>query len=287
MSLVTGAALALALVAQTDTVIPLQGARSLSVDAPGGSIVVRAWARNEIRIQADHSSRSYIDIDRRGERIDIEAEARMGPATIVDYMITVPAALDLVLEGMWTRIDVEGARGSVTAETNQGDIRIVGGRGSVRAEVISGEILIQDAEGIVEVDATGGSIRLVNVSGEILAESVGGRITFENVRASRVEAGTVGGRIVYDGTIEPGGTYLFGSHGAPVVVRIPPGSGAQVSVATIHGSIRADVEGAPARFPRGQRTRFQTGNGSATIEIETFGGGIVLTRERPDTGGGP
>jgi hypothetical protein len=286
MSFLTGAALALTFVAQTDTTIPLQGARILSVEAPGGSIVVRTWERNEVRIQADHSSRSYIEVDRRGDRLDVEAEARMGPATIVDYTITVPPTLNLDLEGMWTRIDVEGSRGEISAETNQGDIRIVGGRGAVRVGAVAGQIHVQGAEGSIEVEAVAGNVRLVDVAGEIAVETVGGYIVFENARARGVEAGTVGGRIVYDGTIEAGGSYFFGSHGGSVTVHIPPGAGAQVSLASIQGSVRADVAGAPARFPRGERTRFQTGNGSATVEVETFGGSIVVTRERPSLGGG-
>jgi hypothetical protein len=286
MSFLTGAALALSLVAQTDTTIPLEGARILSVEAPGGSIVVRTWERNEIRVQADHSSRTHVDIDRRGDRIDIEAEARMGPATIIDYTITVPPALHLDLEGMWTSIDVEGSRGEISAETNQGDVRIVGGRGAVTVGAVSGQIHVQGAEGTIEVEAVAGNVRLVDVAGEVSVETVGGSIVFENARTRGVEAGTVGGRIVYDGTIEPGGSYFFGSHGGPVTVRIPSGAGARVSLASIQGSVRADVAGAPARFPRGERTRFQTGDGSATVEIETFGGSIVLTSDPPGTGGG-
>ena len=48
---------AFALLQQTDTVIPLDGATRLSVENPGGSIVVTTWDRPSVRIQAEHSSR--------------------------------------------------------------------------------------------------------------------------------------------------------------------------------------------------------------------------------------
>lgn len=285
MSILAGAALIAALTAQTDTVIPLEGARSLSVETQGGSIVVRTWERSEIRIQAEHSSRTFIEIDRRGERIDIEAEARAGPSMIVDYVLTVPTDLDLDLEGHYTRIEVEGTQGEVTAETFQGDIRIVGGRGTIRAETVMGDITIQGGEGALEVESVGGDIRLTDVAGEIVAETVGGAIVFENALATRIDAGSVGGRIVYDGTIAPGGSYFFGTHGGAVSVTVPEGVGAQLSVATIHGSVRSDLQGSPARFPRGQRTRFRVGDGSANIEVETFAGTITLTRQGAPAGG--
>lgn len=269
---------ALALPAQSDTTFAVGDAAALDVETPGGSIVVRTWERPEIRVQADHSSRTAIRIDRRGGRVRVDAEASRGPATIVDYVLTVPAALDLRLEGVYTRIDVEGARGSVEADTNHGDIRIVGGRGTVRAENIAGDILVEGAEGIVEVEAVSGSIRFVETSGTLLAEGVGGSIAFEGVRASAVEAGTVGGRITYDGTIETGGTYFFATHGGPIRVAVPAGAGAEVSVASVWGSVSTDLPGAPGAFPRGERTRFRVGDGSATVEVETFAGRVSLVR---------
>lgn len=284
MSIVV-AALALGLIAQTDTVIPLEGATLLSLETPGGSIVVSAWERNEIRIQAEHSSRSFIDIDRRGDRIDVEAEARVGTSVIADYRISVPVGLDLDLEGHYTTIEVRGVGGAVTAETQQGSITVVGARGPVEASSLNGPILIEGTEGRVEIDAVASDVRFVNVAGEVVVENVGGDILFEGGRARSVEAGTVGGRIVYDGTIEPRGSYYFGSHGGSVTVRIPQGSGAQVTVATIHGNVRADLPGVdPGPFRRGQRTTFQVGDGSASVEVETFSGAVRFTRERPTMG---
>lgn len=269
---------ALALVQRTDTVFAVDGADRLAVEAPGGSITVTAWNRPEVRIQASHSSRTAIEIRRRGSTIDVDAEARVGPATIVDYTISVPAGMDLDLEGWATRITVEGAEGEVQAETHQGDIRIVGGRGNVEVSSLTGSVVVERAQGRVQLDLTGGDGRVVDTQGEIYAENVGGSLFFENVRARAVEAGTVGGRIVYDGTLQSGGHYFFGSHGGSITIQMAPGSGATFHVATIHGSITADVPGAPEGFEKGTRHTFRTGDGGATVEAETFGGRITVTR---------
>lgn len=276
--LVFAAVAALALPAQTDTTFAVGDATALDVETPGGSIVVRTWDRPEVRLQAEHSSRTTVEVRRRGSRIRIDAEASRGPTTIVDYVLTVPARLDLTMEGVYTSIDAEGIRGAVEADTNHGDIRIVGGRGTIRVETIQGDILVEGAEGTVEAEAVSGTIRFVGTEGILLAEGVGGSIVFEGVRSSLVEAGTVGGRITYDGTIAAGGTYFFATHGGPIRVAVPDGAGAEVTVATVWGSVTSDLAGAPDAFPQGQRTRFRTGDGAATVEIETFAGRVSVVR---------
>ena len=85
---------ALAIVAgvqDTDTTFAANGARALELSNPGGQVVVRVWDRDEVRVQADHSRRTYIEIDRSSDgAIEIEPDAEMGPATVVDFQITIP-----------------------------------------------------------------------------------------------------------------------------------------------------------------------------------------------------
>ncbi len=149
--LVIGAMLALGMMQQTDTTFAVDGAERVKVETLGGSITVDVWGRAEVRVQAEHSSRTFVDIDRRRGVIDIEAEARRGPANMVDFHITVPRTMALDLEGMYADITVEGSDGAVEAETMQGDITIRGGRGTVQVSITMGKILVEGAEGRIEI----------------------------------------------------------------------------------------------------------------------------------------
>lgn len=271
---------------QTDTVFPAGTASKLSVEAPGGSIVVDVWDREEIRVRAEHSTRTFVEIDRGRTTIELEAEARRGPATIVDFHITVPRDFDLDLEGMYTDITVEGADGEVAAESVQGDVVIVGGRGVVTASSMTGRVLIEGSEGRVEAESAAAEIRVRDAAGEIYAESAGGDIILEDVRATSVDVGSVGGRVYYDGTLDPSGTYFFGSHGGSVTLVVPQGSPASFNLSTVHGSISSNLEGAPTRFERGKRHAFDVGGGGALVEAETFGGRIRIMRKGTE-GGAP
>ncbi len=273
-----GALMALSLVQQTDTTFSADGVTGLEVENAGGHITVSTWDRPEIRVQAEHSSRILIDVQRRRSGvIELEAETRRGNsfASIVDYEITIPASLDLDLEGWSTDITVEGADGEVTVDTFEGDITIVGGRGAVTAESTSGMIRIRDAQGVIEANSVAESVHISGSSGEIFVETVGGNITLEDVSASVVEVGTVGGRISFQGTILDGGEYFFGSHGGSITITVPEGTNADVSLATIHGGISSTFSSAPD-FKKGQRQPFRIGSGGAAVEAETFGGRIVL-----------
>lgn len=269
---------------QTDTIIPVEGATRLDVENPGGMVVVRTWDRSEIRIRAEHSSRSYVEVARRGKVLQIEGEADRGPATVIDYELTVPRSLDLNIEGMYTEVEIHETDGAVEVQTLEGDILVQGGRGSVKAESVNGEVRVENARGRIDVSSVSRGLRIVNSTGEILAETVSGPILMENVSAPRVEAGTVSGRILYDGTIQDQGRYSFGAHSGRIVLRIPEGTNASVSAASLAGSIQANFPGAPAEFERHRRTTFTLGSGAAVIEMETFTGSIVLER-RGTTGG--
>jgi len=276
---VIGALMALGMAQQTDTVFPAAGVKRLDVEAPGGSIVVTGWDRDEIRVQAGHSHRTHIDIRRSGDHVSIEAEADRGPAGAVDFTISAPRATSVSLEGMYTDITVDGLDGDVDAETLRGDVTVKGGAGSVKASATAGKILVQGARGTIDVESTAGGIRLVDVGGTVTGESVGGSIVFENAHAKSVDVGTTGGTIRYEGTLDPNGMYSFGSFGGSVTLVLPDGTPASLSLSSIHGSAMTNLGGEMRRLRSGDRHRLDVNGGGAVVEVESFGGRVAVLRK--------
>ena len=237
--LVLGAMVALSMMQQTDTTFAVDGAESVHVETMGGSIEVLVWDEDRIRVEAEHSNRTYIEIEwrRNGREIDIEPEARRGPANIVDFRITVPRRMALNLDGQYADLRIEGADGQIEAETMQGDVHIVGGRGTVKVESTMGSVYIEGAEGTIEVETSAADIHVVDSSGEIFAESAGGSIVMENVDLRAVDVGSTGGRVHYDGSFQPGGTYFFGAHGGTLTIVVGEEAQASFNVATVHLSL--------------------------------------------------
>ncbi|MGI9627677.1 MAG: DUF4097 family beta strand repeat-containing protein [Longimicrobiales bacterium] len=259
----------------TDTTFAAGSATRLDLESTGGEVVVDAWDRDDIRIQAEHSRRSEIDIHRSGRTIYVEGDGNH--SGIVDYRISVPRTMDVSVEGFQTSISLSGMGGEVDAETFQGGVEILGGSGTVSASTVSGSILVDGAEGRVRTEAVSGGIRIRNTAGRIIAESVSGSIEMEGMSATAVEAETVSGRVSYAGSIAPDGDYFFGTHGGRVTLELPRSADAELRLATLSGTINVEHSGATdTRARSGRRSRIQLGNGGPEIEIETFSGTIVI-----------
>ena len=263
---------------QTDTTFSVRSGSRIEVETFGGTITVRTWNRDQVRVQAQHGRRDVIDIDARGSSVRVEAEGYMGVAKDVTFTLTVPRSAHIEASGVETDIDIEGVSGDVDAETVQGNIRVIGG-GRLKLESVEGELTIAGARGRVQASTVNRGIHVSDVVGDLDLETVNGPIVMQKVQAANVDAATVNGRIVYDGTIRDGGDYALATHNGAIWVVVPSGTNASVSVSTFNGEIDTTFD--IPRFDSNARRRsynFVLGNGKARLDLETFGGDINLRR---------
>jgi DUF4097 and DUF4098 domain-containing protein YvlB len=255
--------LAAALQQQTDTTVPVPRGARLELEVQAGSIRVATWDRSEMRVRAEHGSRDHIEVEVGGTIVTIKASRHYGVPTSVDYDLTVPRDMALELGGVETEITVEGPVGDVEANSVEGDVIIEGGVGAVR------------------VSGVDGNIQVTGARGEVTVETVDGDVTLEDIDGTSADAGTVDGTITYRGAIHDGGRYRFTSHDGDVLLEVPAGINATVSVSTFEGSFEADpafkVQITQAR--PGKRFSFVLGTGSARVELESFDGAIRLSRQ--------
>ncbi len=278
-TLLTATLMSVAVAQQTDTVFAIRQGSRLAIENFSGRVVVRTWSRNEMRVIADHSSRTSIVVHIRGSDIELEAESRRGAPTAVDYEITVPVRIDISIKGTFTDADVRGVQGEVTVETVQGQVVVEGGSGFVSLESVQGDIELTGATGKIDVQSVNGVVKLTNIAGDIYAEAVNGSLILTDIKSSDVEATTTNGNISYDGSIEDDGRYSFSNHNGDVTVTVPAGTNATVNVSTFGGEFETTFPVTLAETRRqGRRYRFTIGNGSARIELESFNGRLQLRR---------
>lgn len=287
-TIVVGALSAAALIPQTDTIIDANGASRLDLESFRGEVVVRTWSRDAVQISADHPNSRFVDIDRTGSTIHIEvgAERGMGFSGSVDFELTLPPTMDISIEGMAVEVDIAGAGGEVDVNTIHGSITLQGGRGNINLESINGAVTVEGAEGDIEITGVNGGVTVRNSSGDIYVEAMGGSVTLEDVDSEDIEAGTVGGSLRFSGAIRDGGVYNFGSHGGQIWLYLPENMNAHLEAVSLAGKIEVDYPGAPSEPSRGHgipglremELVFETGTGSAQIEVETFGGTLHILR---------
>lgn len=265
---------------QTDqTVTVARGAR-LTVNNYAGEVIVKAWDRDAVRVQARHAaSKTRVSVRTVQGGIAVSASGASGPPS-VDYEINVPAWMPVKIDGHYAYIAVEGTQGEVTAETVRGDVAIKGGTTFVSAKSIEGGITVEGAKGRIIVSSVSQGISVTRSSGEIMAETVNGPIKLSGIEAEAVEAGTINGQLTYDGTPAPRGRYRFSTHNGNIVVAIPESANVTFTVRTYNGSLNTSL---PAQrsgdVGRGRRATYTLGNGSADFEVESFGGTISLRKQ--------
>jgi len=261
----------------TDTTVPVpQGAR-LRLQNQSGDILIRTWNRQEMRIQAMHAARARVEVDVRGQMVDVRVRDRLGMPRAVDYELTVPASMALDVGGMSAEISIDGIRAPVKANTLEGNITLRGGTESISLTALSGRIEVSGARGRLEVRAVSNDVAIADVEGDVIAESVSGNIDMRNVVSRSVDAQVVSGNVVFQGPIDDRGTYTMVSHSGNVTLALPDNANATIAASVSSGTVRSSFSMSSERQSR-RLTRYRLGSGTASIDVETFSGNVRILR---------
>ena len=265
---------------ETDETVAVQKGARLTVNNFAGEVIVHTWDKDSLRVIARHQPRTRVSVRPTSAGVSLSSSGYMGAPGSVDYDITAPAWMPVRIEGTYNYVTVEGAQAEVYANTVRGDVIIKGGSGVVTAKSVEGEVQVEGARGKITVSSVNEKIRITDTSGDITAETVNGGISMTGIDSKSVDATTVNGTIIFEGKLADGGHYAFGTHNGDVAVGIPENSNATFTIRTYQGSISTDftLEGYNREAPRGRRVVATRGNGSADVNLETFGGAIRLRK---------
>jgi DUF4097 and DUF4098 domain-containing protein YvlB len=276
---------------KTDQTVAVQKNMRLSVDNFAGSITVRTWEKDAVRVEADHSLRDRVNIRPTEAVLRVSTSSERGPSRTVDFTLTVPRWLPIALDGTYVDIDLEGMQGEVTAETVGGDVRLKGGAGTVTLKSVEGIIEVDGSKGRMTLNTVNEGVFVRDAAGEIVAETVNGDLTLERIDSSSIDVATVNGDVLYDGTVRDGGSYRFATHNGDVEMRVPDQINATVFVRTYRGDFdshfdvkvpetAADTsDDRRRRERRNRRFNFTLGSGAARVDLESFGGDISLFKK--------
>ena len=290
-----------------------------------GEVRVIGWDRPEIRISGRAGSavqRIAVEGGQTNTRIRVvipEAprDACRSDGCSADLEIRLPVAKNVRVETTSADIEIQEMRGTASAESISGNIRVTGSPREIESSSVSGALDLQATTGSIRVSTTSGNVRVMGtVSGEVAAESVSGNLDLQagtnelvantmsgavnvsgltrrasvatvsgelNVRGSRlqyVSAESVSGRIRFDGDLVSGAAVRLGSHSGNIELALPSDVSADFRVNTFSGGITNEFGTqavASSRYVPSKELRFTTGNGGV-IEVETFSGSVRLRR---------
>jgi len=265
----------------TDTTFAVPEGTRLTLASASGEIAIRTWDRNQVRVRAEHTSRVSVGIDLSGSVLRLTPRATRGVMAmgrVVDYDLTVPAAMAIEIGGMFADVTIEGSRGNVKVSTIEGNLVVRGGDGTMSLTTINGTIHVQGARGRLELRSTSDDVDVRDSQGDILVEAVSGDIRMRGMDARRVDAQTVSGNVSYEGSVRNDGAYTLVTHSGDVTFAVPEGANASIRAAVGSGDIRASFQVPAAERVSRRRMVYRLGSGGATVELETFSGDVRLVR---------
>ncbi len=263
-------------VPQTDQSVPVSRGARLAIDNYAGEVVIHAWDKDAVRVQARHNARAKVTIRTDSNIVSIGA----GSSGSVDYEINAPAWMPVNVEGQFDFVTIEGVQAEISVTTVRGDI-VLKGVGPATAKTIEGAIEVDGARGKVTLSSVNEDVKVTGGTGDIAADTTNGSITLEHVQSSSVEITSVNGDVSYEGTFTDKGHYSFSTHNGDITMTVPATGNATFNVRTYSGefSTSLTVKGPDtSTVRRGKRVSYTLGNGSAEVELESFGGDIRLRR---------
>jgi DUF4097 and DUF4098 domain-containing protein YvlB len=272
------ALLALMAVTQTDQTVQVQKGTRLDISNFAGDVSIKVWDKDAVRVLVSHSDRETIDIKPGDQSLLIRAHSSRGPQRSLDYQISVPRWMPITVNGIYTDVTLEGTGGDLTIDTNRGDIKVIGGSGFISLKSMQGEIDVSKSKGRIEVRAVNEGIHLADISGDLSAESTNGSLILDRIDSANVDLYTVNGNISYDGPIKDKGIYRLTTHNGMIGLTVPEKVNATLMVRTYNGGFKSTF---PVKLDdQNPRKRFTLtyGDGGARVELESFGGTIVLRR---------
>src|SRR5262245_36028239 len=272
-----------------DQTVNVTKGTKLDVGNFAGDVSVKTWDRDAVRVQVTLSDRETVDVKPGDQVLTIRSRSvRGGRPRSLDYALTVPKWMAINVSGTYVDANLEGVGADVTVETTNGDIKVSGGSGFVSLKTVQGEISLEKAKGRIEIRAVNEGIHLADINGDLSAETTNGSIILDRIDSGNVDLYTVNGNISYDGAIKDKGVYRLTTYNGMIALPVAERANATFTLRTYNGSIKSSFQlpGGDTPERRNKRMTLTLGNGSAHVELESFGGTIALRRPgepRPET----
>jgi len=236
-----------------------------------------------------------VEISERAGRVDVrtrypDRSERSGRRSInvsVTYTVTAPAGTGVTARSISGDVSITGIKGSVDAESVSGEIRIQQGVLVERAKSISGDVEIDgvSVDGTLEASSVSGDVRARNVKARrVELGSTSGDVGVSEVSCETADLRSTSGGVEYTGAFLKGGRYVFRSHSGNVRVAVTGDVGFELEASTFSGSIDSELpitiggqSGSSRRASR-RSVRGVYGDGSASVELTTFSGDVIIRK---------
>lgn len=251
------------------------GRPDLTLKTSDGSIEIRSWDRNEIRLEivrraatTEEAEALEVTTTQDGNRIEVDARdddrrqiIRIGRwvGDSVSYIVRVPRQLIL---------NATTGDGSITVDDLAGMVTLASGDGSIRGARVDGDVSVRTGDGSIVLDATSGRVDLDTGDGSVRLSA--------RLDALRVHTGD--GSVTLD--VRDGSTmaedWSVETGDGSVSVSVPAQFSAEVDLRSGDGTVQ--VNGVTADGDESDRRRYsgRLGTGGRTLSARSGDGSITV-----------
>jgi DUF4097 and DUF4098 domain-containing protein YvlB len=276
----------------------------VSISNVAGDIKITGGAGDEVVIDAIKRARggqsqlaaTHIIVDERPGRVEVRTEydsdrsLRYNSINVsVDYTVLVPAGATVDVKSISGNVTVTGVQGVVHAESVSGTVSS-SATPKLAAKTVSGDVELVNAPADADLAANtiSGNIRAKGLKIRTLdLGSVSGDVALTDIACDRLGVKSISGSVEFAGTLGKSGRYDINSHSGNIRLSLTGNTGFELNANSFSGSIRSDfpvtLGATSARDDRGRHgpgraTHAVFGDGSATLNLRTFSGDIILTK---------
>lgn len=271
---------------------PLSAHGRLEIENLKGRIEVRAWDRNEVKIEGSLGAgveklEITGDDDNLAVRVRYPKSGGLGffsgsdKSEPSELRLMVPRQAELEVEAVSADVDVEGmASGEMAIDSVSGDIKVVGAPRQASIDSVSGDLNLILNSPQVSTESVSGDIDLRGrLGGEVHVETVSGDVEVNGHESavSRLSGATVSGDVRIGTGLAKGGRIELESVSGNLTLRLPANLSAAVRGESFSGDLVAP--GAQITRPKhgpGSSFEHRYGGGDGEISLETFSGDARL-----------
>ena len=262
------------------------------VENISGSIIVKSWHKNEIKIFARKTARekslldeATVDINQTNSNIRIitrhnkPLDLSQPTDVSVYYDLMIPDKAQLRVKSMTGAVQAWEIGGRTDVETAGGRVEIVKAGQDVKCKTVSGEMYLEDIAGNAALESTSGKIIADGLKGSIEANSVSGDIEIKKFSsADDIKIETIKGNMEVQGTLSPGGIYEFNTISGRIELVLPPASDFELQIDTVNGDIQSAFE--LSKYAVYTRNKLQgiVGKGGSSLKVSSMSGDILLKK---------
>lgn len=199
-----------------------------------------------------------------------------------DVTVKVPRGKSLEVKHGVGAIETSGTVGDLSLDSHSGPVTVNGCEGALSVDTGSGEVRVSDANGKLAVDTGSGNVDLFRCRGTDLKVDTGsGDVSGEGIDCDAMLVDTGSGDVSVLFKRMGKGDYLFDTGSGSVELGVPAGVSARFSADTGSGGIDVDLPGAQIHKGSADDLTFRTGDGAASVKIDTGSGSIRVSVAKP------